>query len=109
MSGTTDPRRLSDGERTESDRLLHDALTGGKLPRWSVAAVAGGAVVLAILLNLLTSVDGIAGTLVVAVLLFVGLQTAWSFAVEGRRHSIDRLATTAIYATFVIALAPLVA
>ena len=34
------------------------------------------------------------GTLIVAVLIFVAAQTGWSFAVEGRRHAIDRLATT---------------
>jgi phosphate transport system permease protein len=100
---------LSDGERAESDQLLHDALTGGRLPRWAVPAVAVGSVIAALVLNVTTSVAGVAGTLIVAVLIFVAAQTAWSFAVEGRRHSVDRLATTAIYATFVIALAPLVA
>jgi phosphate transport system permease protein len=100
---------LTEHERDQSDALLHDALTGGRLPRWAVPALAVGSVVLAIVLNLTTSVAGVAGTLIVAVLIFVASQTAWSFAVEGRRHSVDRLATTAIYATFVIALAPLVA
>jgi phosphate transport system permease protein len=46
--------------------------------------------------------------MIVAVLLYVGGQTVWSFTVEGRRHAVDRLATTAIYATFLIALVPLV-
>jgi phosphate transport system permease protein len=96
-------------ERAESDRLLHDALAGGKLPRWSVPAVAVLAAVLAMGLNLVTGIDGIAGTMVVGVLLFAVIQTGWSFAVEGRRHAVDRLATTAVYATFLIALAPLVA
>ena len=100
---------LSDTDRAESDQLLHDALTGGRLPRWAVPAVAVGSVLAALVLNVTTSVAGIAGTLIVAVLIFVAAQTGWSFAVEGRRHSVDRLATTAIYATFVIALAPLVA
>jgi phosphate transport system permease protein len=100
---------LSDTDRAESDKLLHDALTGGRLPRWAVPAVAVGSLLAALVLNVTTSVAGVAGTLIVAVLIFVAAQTAWSFAVEGRRHSVDRLATTAIYATFVIALAPLVA
>jgi phosphate transport system permease protein len=100
---------LSTHERDESEALLHEALAGQRLPRWGVPAVAVGALVLAYVLNITTSVDGVAGTLIVAVLLFVGGQTAWSFAIEGRRHSIDRLATTGIYATFLIALAPLVA
>jgi phosphate transport system permease protein len=100
---------LTPDDRAASDVLLHDALIGGRLPRWSVPAVAAVSLSLAFVLNVLTSVDGVAGTLVVAVLLFVGLQSAWSFTVEGRRHAIDRLATTAIYATFIIALVPLVA
>ena len=45
----------------------------------------------------------------VAVIAYVIGQTAWSFAVEGRRHAFDRLATTLVYATFVAALAALVA
>ncbi|MFN8157153.1 MAG: phosphate ABC transporter permease PstA [Candidatus Nanopelagicales bacterium] len=102
-------RGLAPEDRATSDVLLHAALAGGRLPRWSVAAVAVASVAIALLLNVATPVDGVAGTFVVAVLLFVVIQTAWSFAVEGRRHAIDRLATTAIYATFAIALVPLVA
>ncbi len=93
----------------ETDVLVREQLTGQRLPRWGVPAVAVGALALALLLNVTTSVDGVAGTLVVAVLLFVVGQTGWSFLVEGRRHAVDRLATTGIYATFLIALAPLVA
>ncbi|MDA8435951.1 MAG: phosphate ABC transporter permease PstA [Actinomycetales bacterium] len=100
---------LTERERHGSDELLHAALAGGKLPRWAVPALGVGAVLLAFLLNVTTSVDGVAGTLVVAVLIFVGAQTGWSFRVEGRRHAVDRLATTGVYATFLIALAPLVA
>jgi len=96
-------------ERAESDRLLHDALAGGKLPRWAAAGAGAAALVLALVLNVVTFVDGIAGTLVVAALLFAVIQSAWSFAVEGRRHAVDRLATTLIYTTFLVALAPLVA
>ena len=42
----------------------------------------------------------------VAALLFLVGQTVWSFVVEGRRHAVDRLATTLVYATFVIAARP---
>ncbi|MBI1378335.1 MAG: phosphate ABC transporter permease PstA [Frankiales bacterium] len=100
--------RTSDDERAVSDALLHRALAGGKLPRWAVPALAAGSLLLALLLNVTTSVDGVAGTLVVAVVIFLAAQTGWSFAVEGRRHAVDRLATTGVYATFLIALAPLV-
>jgi len=100
---------LTRNERDESDELLRQALAGERLPRWGVPVAAVGALALAFVLNLVTSVDGVAGTLVVAVLLFLVIQTTWSFLVEGRRHAVDRLATTGVYATFVIALAPLVA
>jgi phosphate transport system permease protein len=72
-----------------------------------VAAVA--ALGLAVLANLLTPVAGTAGTVVIAVILFIVIQTWWSFAVEGRRHAKDRLATTAVYAAFLIAATPLIA
>lgn len=108
MSDRT-PAQLSGETRAESDRLLHDALAGGKLPRWAPAAVGIVALALAAVLNLVTFVDGVAGTLVVAALLFGVLQSVWSFVVEGRRHAVDRLATTLVYTTFLLALAPLVA
>jgi phosphate transport system permease protein len=84
-------------------------LTGRTLPRLAPIYSAVTAVALALLLNAVTSVQGVAGTVVVAVLLFVIGQTAWSFRVEGKRHAVDRLATTLIYATFVAAFAALVA
>jgi len=102
MSGTT-PTKVHPPVGASSP------LAGGKLPRWAVPAVAAGALGLALLLNVVTSVAGVAGTVIVAVLIFVAGQTAWSFAVEGRRHAVDRLATTAVYATALIALAPLIA
>ena len=89
--------------------LLHDALAGRRLPRWAIPAVAAMALALAIVLNVVTPVAGVTGTLVVAVLLFLVISTAWSFQVEGRRHAIDRLATTGVYATFLIAVTPLIA
>ena len=95
------PDGIDDGLRTE--------LTGKTLPRLAPVYSAAAAIVVALILNVTTGVQGVAGTVVVAVLLFIVGQTAWSFAVEGRRHAVDRLATTLIYATFVAALAALVA
>ena len=96
-------------ERQVDAGPLHATLAGRRLPRWGIPAVAVGALGLALLLDATTSVDGVAGTLVVALLLFLVGQTTWSFLVEGRRHAVDRLATTGVYATFLIALTPLVA
>ena len=82
-------------------------LTGGTLPRWAPYATVGGAAGLAVVLASTTAVGGRAGTFLVGVLLYILIQTGWSFRVEGRRHAVDRLATTLIYATGVIALLPL--
>ena len=94
---------------TKTPLLTSEVLAGRRLPRWAPVAAGLGGVTLALLANLLTPVDGVAGTVVVAVLLYLVIQTGWSFTVEGARHAKDRLATTGIYATFLIASAPLVA
>ncbi|HEY5186607.1 MAG TPA: phosphate ABC transporter permease PstA [Actinomycetes bacterium] len=88
---------------------LHQTLTGGKLPGWAPWVCAAGSVLAAVALIAVLPVNGRAQTIILAVLLFVGSQTAWSFAVEGRRHAVDRLVTTLIYSAGVIALVPLVA
>lgn len=97
-----------DPTEVEVGRMVDQALQGERLPAWGVPAVAVGSLAVAYLLNLTTSVDGVAGTLIVAILIFLAAQTFWSFRVEGRRHAVDRLATTGVYATFLLALAPLV-
>jgi phosphate transport system permease protein len=83
-------------------------LTAKKLPVWVPYAVAAGAVVLAILLVRGTGWGGNVLTGVTAAVLFVaGLGTA-STVVEGGRAGRNRMATTLIYAAFLLALAPLV-
>jgi phosphate transport system permease protein len=91
------------------ESVLHRALSGQKLPRWAPWACALAAAVLAIVLAEFTAVSGRAGTFLVGVLLFLVIETAWSFSVEGRRHAKDRLATTLVYASFLVAVTPLVA
>ncbi len=86
----------------------HDSLKGGTLPRWAPGLVGAIAVGGAVALNATTGLAGWFGTTVVGALIFVVLQSIWSFAVEGKRHAVDRLATTAVYSTFVIAIVPLV-
>ncbi len=83
-------------------------LTGGHLPRWAPPAVGVASALAAVLLNLTTGLAGTLATAFVGALLFVTAQSAWSFAVEGRRHAVDRIATTLVYSTFVLALVPLV-
>ncbi len=86
----------------------YDSLKGGTLPRWAAGLVGVTAVGAAVALNATTGLAGWFGTTVVGALVFVIVQSIWSFAVEGRRHAVDRLATTAVYSTFVIAIVPLV-
>jgi phosphate transport system permease protein len=90
------------------DPFLRASLAGSRLPRWAPWGCAVGAVVVALLLAAVTPVSGIAGTAVVAALLFVAGQTGWSSLVEGRRHATDRLMTTLVYACFLLAITPLV-
>lgn len=85
------------------------ALQTRRLPdrsRWIVTGCAVAAAAAGYLAGFTTS---LASTGLVAAVLFVAGYTGWSFACEGRRHAVDRLATTVVHATFVIAVIPLVA
>ena len=92
--------------RSPDSRSISESLTGKKMPRWAPVVTAVGAVVLGYGIGAAGSIFGLAWFVVAALLFLIG-QTAWSFAVEGRRHAIDRLATTLVYACFIVALAPL--
>ena len=92
----------------DTDFVDEFGLVGAVLPRWTLPVVALATVAVTYLLFLITPLQGVADSLVVAVVLYVIAQTAASFAVEGRRHAVDRLATTLIVGSFVIALIPLV-
>jgi phosphate transport system permease protein len=96
------------GSTTLAPAPGHESLTGGHLPRWATPTVLVIAIAAAMLLNLTTGLAGWFGTSLVAGLTFLVIQSTWSFSVEGRRHAIDRLATTLVYSTFVGAIVPLV-
>lgn len=89
--------------------LPDNPLVGRTLPRLAAAYAGAAAIVIALLLNFAGPLKGVANTAVVAALLFLLIQTVWSFAVEGRRHAVDRFATTLIYSTFIAAAAALAA
>lgn len=86
---------------------LHRELAGKRLPKWAPAAVGAIAVVVGVVLALTNAIGGVGQSVVVAGIVFVVALTSWSFAVEGRRWAIDRLATTAVYLAFVAAIVPL--
>lgn len=91
--------------RGDSADPLH--LTGNRLPRWAPWVIAAGAIILGLLVQVTgITVVGLAPGFVAA-FAFLLVQTATSWTVEGRRHATDRLATTLIYTTFVLAVVPL--
>lgn len=83
-------------------------LIRGHLPAWVPAAVGVASVAITVLLYVTTGLDGLFGAAVVFALLFITTQSILSYSVEGRRQATDRLATTLVYSTFVIAVTPLV-
>lgn len=81
-------------------------LTEGRLPNWAPALVAVGAAGVGALLWLFGL--GIALSVFLAALVFIGVVPAWSLAVESRRAAADRFATTLVWTAFLIAMLPLV-
>lgn len=93
------------GRRPMNDPLN---LTGGRLPRWALPVSFVIALLLMGALFAVTPIQGVAEAVVVTVVLFVAVQTAWSFTVEGRRRAIDRFFTTLVYGAFLLGLLPLI-
>ncbi|MBS45195.1 MAG: phosphate ABC transporter, permease protein PstA [Nocardioides sp.] len=99
---------MADLDKTASlDRDLQP-LTNPQLPAIGpvlAAVVAWGAAgLVALLLGW-----NIAGWLVLGWVAFIVVLPAWSSAVEGKRSAIDRLVTSLVWSTFVIAMLPLIA
>lgn len=79
------------------------------LRRREIAALAAGTGLVSLLLFAVTPLAGVADFLVFTVVLYAVVQTGVSFAVEGRRRALDRLAGLGVRLSMVIALIPLVA
>jgi len=95
------------GRRTKDGSSDPMNLTGHRLPRWAPWAIGAGAIALGLLVQVTgVTVIGLAPGFVAA-FAFLIVQTVASWTVEGRRHATDRLATTLVYTTFVLALVPL--
>jgi phosphate transport system permease protein len=92
---------------TTTARPTADTLRGQKLPRWAVPAVGAGALVGATGAFAATGTRSAAGLVVVAGIVFAVALTVLSFSFEGARQAKDRLATTAVYTAFLLAMAPL--
>jgi phosphate transport system permease protein len=85
------------------------ALVRARLPRWSLAAIAAGAIVVTLVLFAATETPGWTGFLLVAAVFYVVAQTMVSGLVEGRRAAMDRLVTSLVVACACAAVLPLVA
>ncbi|MBI1352096.1 MAG: phosphate ABC transporter permease PstA [Actinomycetales bacterium] len=84
-----------------------DRLTGRRLPRYAAWVCLAVTVAVGVLVRITgITIIGLADWVVALAASFIGY-TAWTLVVEGRRHAVDRLATTAIYAAAAAALVPL--
>jgi phosphate transport system permease protein len=88
--------------------LRKRTLRRAALPRWSVGVITLAAVLLTLLLFATTGFSGKADFVVVAAVVVVVAIGAASWAVEGRRKAIDRIATNATLTAVVVTLLPLV-
>ncbi|NLU67980.1 phosphate ABC transporter permease PstA [Streptomyces sp. HNM0574] len=79
-----------------------------RMPRWSPAAIALGSVGLGVGIGLVAGWESRVQWGLVAALLFVLGTYAITTAVEGRRQAKDRVATSAVWVCFVLAVVPLV-
>ncbi|MBO0871871.1 MAG: phosphate ABC transporter permease PstA [Pseudonocardia sp.] len=79
------------------------------LPRWSSPAVALAAVALTALLFALTPLSGRVEFLLVAVIVFIAVDTGLVTVVEGWRHGKNRLMTSLLISAAVVAVLPLLA
>ena len=79
-----------------------------RLPSWAPWGFAGGALVLAFLVLLVAGTPGVPGVVALGAALYVLSLSITSRVVEGPRRAADRLATTLVTGSFLLALIPLV-
>jgi phosphate transport system permease protein len=87
--------------------LRNRGIRQATLPPWALAATTLGAILVTLLLFAVTGFAGKADFLVVATILVVVGVGAASWAVEGKRRAIDRIATNAALVALVLTLLPL--
>jgi phosphate transport system permease protein len=89
--------------------VMSSGLVRPRLSRWSLAAIAAGAIAATLILFATTPMQGRVGFLLVAAGLYVVALTGVSGVVEGRRRAKDRLATSMVVAGTCAAVLPLIA
>ncbi|KRC53921.1 MULTISPECIES: phosphate ABC transporter permease PstA [unclassified Nocardioides] len=90
----------------EVQERVHIPLVHPRLPRTAPVIVAGIAVALGLLLLVLGM--GLVPAVVIAAVAHLVVLPLWSVFVEGRRGATDRMMTGLIWATFLVAVVPLV-
>ena len=93
--------------RPAGGKDLSAMLVAERLPRWAPVAVGAVSIGTALALRAVLGWTGWYTTGFAAAALFVLLLTGCSFAIEGRRHAVDRLAVTIVTGCLVAALVPL--
>lgn len=83
------------------------SLSHRRLPRWAPAAVAAAAVLLGAAVGLAADLSSHVQWGLIALVLYVAGGYAVTAAVEGRRQAKDRVATSLVWACFVLAVIPL--
>ena len=86
----------------------HNSLTGGRKPGWVWMAVLAGALVVGVLLTLLLGGFSIAGTVIIAAIVFVAGMFIVDMVMENRRRATDNLWKHLVWGAFLLALVPLV-
>ncbi|NJP47002.1 phosphate ABC transporter permease PstA [Actinacidiphila epipremni] len=88
-------------------RPAHTKLASRHLPRWSPLAIAAGAIVVAVAIGAGAGLSSHIQWGLIALLLFVGGSYAITAQVEGRRQAKDRVATSLVWSSFILAVIPL--
>ncbi|WP_405785545.1 MULTISPECIES: phosphate ABC transporter permease PstA [unclassified Streptomyces] len=78
-----------------------------RLPRWTSPAVAGGSIVAAAAIGAGAGLDSHIQWGLIALALFVGGSYVITARVEGRRQAKDRVATSLVWSSFILAVVPL--
>jgi phosphate transport system permease protein len=93
---------------TTTTTTLSTSLSGRRLPRWTPAATAVGAALLAVLVGTVFSIHSKLQWGLLGAIFFVLAQYLLAYAVEGRRQAKNGLITSLVWVAFLLALLPLV-
>jgi phosphate transport system permease protein len=88
--------------------LDRPSLARAKLPWWTLLVIGAASILLTWLLFLVTSLTSYVAFIIIAVLLYMVAQTIVSLSVEGWRHAKNRLMTSLMLSSVVLAVLPLV-